>query len=129
MDEQRLDKWLWCTRFFKTRGLAAKSIKSGRVTVNGTRAKPARMIHTEDLVVLKRPPYEFRLNVVGISKQRLSAGALGSLYLEQEQSLTKRTELAQSIKASAVTENRQGGKLSKKDRRDREKIKRLLSGP
>ena len=57
------------------------------------------------------------------------AGALGSLYLEQEQSLTKRTELAQSIKASAVTEDRQGGKLSKKDRRDREKIKRLLSGP
>jgi hypothetical protein len=79
-------------------------------------------------VVLKRPPYEFRLDVLGISKQRVPAGALGSLYLEQEQSLTKRTELAQSIKASAVTEDRQGGKLSKKDRRDREKIKRLLSG-
>ena len=31
----RLDKWLWCARFYKTRGLAVEEIHKGRVSVNG----------------------------------------------------------------------------------------------
>ena len=125
MEEQRLDKWLWCARFFKTRGLAAETIKSGRVAVNGLRAKPARIIRLNDLIILRRPPFEYHLQVVGISKQRVSASTTDTLYLEQQDSLLQRTALAESIKDSAITEHRQGGKLSKKDRRERDKLKRM----
>ena len=124
MDQQRLDKWLWCARFFKTRGLASEAVKSGRVNVNGLRAKPARTIYIGDTVSLRRAPFEYHLTVTGIAKQRISASDKDTVYVELEESRQKREELAQSIKASAVIDDRLGGKLSKKDRRERDKMKR-----
>ena len=39
---QRLDKWLWQARFFKTRGLATKLVSAGNVRVDGDRvSKPS----------------------------------------------------------------------------------------
>ena len=32
---QRIDKWLWCARFFKSRVLAQKVLKSGKFRLNG----------------------------------------------------------------------------------------------
>jgi ribosome-associated heat shock protein Hsp15 len=126
MDEQRLDKWLWCTRFYKTRGLAAGAVKQGRVTLNGVRAKPARHVQIADDIVLRRPPFEYHLQVVGISKQRVTASKTGELYVETVESQQKRASLAQSIDNSAVSEDPRYGKLSKKDRRERDKLKRSL---
>ena len=126
MEQQRLDKWLWCARFYKTRKLARDAIKSGRITVNDLRAKPARSIHTGDNIILRRPPYEYRITVIGFEKQRVAASGIARLYVELENSRLKREALAQSIQASAVIEDRHSGKLSKKDRRERDKMKRSL---
>jgi ribosome-associated heat shock protein Hsp15 len=126
MEQQRLDKWLWCARFYKTRKLAGDAIKSGRITVNDLRAKPARSIHTGDNIILRRPPYEYRITAIGFEKQRVAASGVARLYVELEDSRLKREALAQSIQASAIVEDRHSGKLSKKDRRERDKMKRSL---
>ena len=37
----RLDKWLWCARFFRSRALAARACEDGGVRVNGSRVTKA----------------------------------------------------------------------------------------
>ena len=44
MAEARIDKWMWAVRIFKTRTIAAEACKKGRITINGSLVKAARMI-------------------------------------------------------------------------------------
>ena len=44
MAEARIDKWMWAVRIFKTRTIAAEACKKGRISINGSLAKAARMI-------------------------------------------------------------------------------------
>ena len=56
LETMRLDKWLWCARFYKTRGLATEEIGKGRVTVNGQPVKPARELRYGDTVAVRQGP-------------------------------------------------------------------------
>ena len=125
-EQQRIDKWLWCARFFKTRSLASDSIKNGRVAVNGQRVKPARTIQLNDTIDVEKPPFVQTVAVLGFANQRQSAPKASKLYEESNESIAKREDLAAQIKASRVVEERRHGKLNKKERRDREKFKRGL---
>ena len=46
----RLDRWLWFTRFFKTRSLATQTVSLGRVTLNGERVRPAHAVQIGDRI-------------------------------------------------------------------------------
>ena len=67
----RLDKWLWAARFFKTRTLAAESIDTGRVEVNGERAKRSRAITVGDTLRIRKPPFEQVIEVFTANNERL----------------------------------------------------------
>ncbi|MEM7027532.1 MAG: S4 domain-containing protein [Pseudomonadota bacterium] len=54
LTSMRLDKWLWCARFFKTRALAAAAIKTNKIKVDGDNIKPARMIQIDNQIVIKK---------------------------------------------------------------------------
>ena len=56
MAEARIDKWLWASRIFKTRTIAAEACKKGRVSINGTQVKPSRMIKPGEVIQVKKPP-------------------------------------------------------------------------
>lgn len=124
MDDQRLDKWLWCARFYKTRALAVDAIKAGRVAVNGQVAKPAKIVNPGDRLVIRQPPFEIALEVLGTAKQRLGAPQARALYAESAESIKARDLLREQLRLSAVIEDPRSGKLNKKDRRDREAFKR-----
>jgi len=124
MDDQRIDKWLWCARLFKTRGLASDAIKAGRVTLNGGCAKPARTVRVGDELVVRKPPYEFALVVNGLNKQRVAAALVDTLYRETKSSLERRTSLAASMKHAAAGDGVHGRKPTRKERHERDRLKR-----
>ena len=78
----RIDKWLWVARFFKTRGLAAEAIDAGRVSVNGERAKPAKVVKPGDMLAIRRPPYEHAVKVTGRLRPAGPASEAQKLYEE-----------------------------------------------
>ena len=49
MAEARIDKWMWASRIFKTRTIAAEACKKGRVSINGSQVKPARTVKPGDV--------------------------------------------------------------------------------
>ena len=90
LSNMRLDKWLWCARFFKTRAIASKTINMKRVEVNNSIAKPSKTIYIGDKIILKIPPYIFKFTIMSIPQNRVSAKLLSTIYQEDESSLQER---------------------------------------
>jgi ribosome-associated heat shock protein Hsp15 len=116
-NSQRLDKWLWVARFYKTRGLAVEAINGGKVHLNKHRAKPSRTIKPDDVLTISKPPYEHVITVLGVAKQRRPAPEAQLLYAETEQSLAKREKLKQEIKDQPLGFRHDKGRPNKRDRR------------
>ena len=58
MEKMRIDKWLWCARFYKTRSLASEAIDKAQVRVNGDAVKPARDIRPGDSLSVRIGPVD-----------------------------------------------------------------------
>ena len=112
---QRIDKWLWAARFYKTRSLAADAVEGGKVHVNSERAKPARQVKACDTVFLRKPPYEFTVQVLGLSERRGPAPQAQQLYEETPDSSAARRRLSAEMKEMPAPLFR--GRPTKKDRR------------
>ena len=69
----RIDKWLWAARFYKTRSIAAEAVESGKVLVNGARAKPARTLKVGDELQVRTPGADYTVHVAVLSSRRGSA--------------------------------------------------------
>ena len=115
----RIDKWLWAARFFKTRSMASDAIAKNRVRVDGQRIKASRTISVGDMVLIEKPPYEFDVEVLGLSDQRRGAKEAVLLYQETEDSVERRTMLSARLRNDRIA--RLGvageGKPSKRQRR------------
>ena len=121
----RLDKWLWCARFYKTRSIAATALKTGKVTANGERAKPSKTIRPGDSLNIRKGPFHYAITVLDLAKSRKSAAGAALLYEESQQSISERESLAIQLKAEAALMPTTKGRPSKKDRRSIIKFKNL----
>ncbi|MEM6914068.1 MAG: RNA-binding S4 domain-containing protein [Pseudomonadota bacterium] len=84
-DTQRLDKWLWSVRIFKTRALSAQTVsgKSVRITRDGQTQrtdKPAFKLRIGDTVTVMRGPRLFVLDVLQLPERRVSAPEAARCY-------------------------------------------------
>ena len=126
-EQQRLDKWLWAARFYKTRPLATEAVSGGKVHLNGERVKPSRNIKVGDQLVITRGQFEFHITVEGLNKNRRPATEAQALYTESEASTVKRKELAQSLKILNANMPHTEKRPSKKQRRQIVRFKRVES--
>ncbi|MBM4227848.1 MAG: RNA-binding S4 domain-containing protein [Gammaproteobacteria bacterium] len=124
LHDQRLDKWLWCARLYKTRSLAQEAINAGHVLVDGRRAKPARTISAGMHISLRKPPYEFHLEVTGLVPQRVGAPVAQTLYRESAESLTAREALVEQLRMTSAGERAGVGRPDRRDRREIAAFKR-----
>ena len=64
---------MWAVRIFKTRTIAAEACKKGRITINGSLVKAARMIKPGDVIQVKKPPITFSFKVLQPIEKRVGA--------------------------------------------------------
>lgn len=113
----RIDKWLWAARFFKTRALASDAVEGGKVHLDETRVKPAKILHVGDTLQIRIGQIEYSVIVRGLSARRGPASEAVKLYEETEASRTKREALVEQLKAQSVPGAELKGRPTKRDRR------------
>ena len=115
--EERVDKYLFAMRIYKTRSIAADACKKGRVKMNGAELKPSRSFHIGDIFTVRKGPITYTYKVLQLSANRLGA----KLVADYMQDLTApdQLELLELARLAAQSGRDRGtGRPTKKDRRD-----------
>ena len=114
---ERVDKWLWSIRAFKTRSISTDACKGGKVQINGVNAKPSKEIKAGDVVSVKKMPviYSFRV-IEPISKRQ--GAKLVSQFAENITPQSEIDKLQLHNNMIFMQRDRGAGRPTKKERRD-----------
>lgn len=119
-NDERVDKWLWALRIFKTRTQATDACKKGRVSVgdtgDGVVVKPSRLIKAGDIIHVRKPPIQYTFRVLALAPNRLGA----KLVPEYLENLTPQSQydLLEVVRISGFVDRRKGlGRPTKKEGR------------
>lgn len=120
-EKQRLDKWLWAARFFKTRALATEAISGGKVHVDGERVKPSRQIRAGEQLTITKGVDTWKVTIMGLNEQRRPAKEAVLLYQEDEHQREQRQQQQEMRRLHGV--NIPSRKPDKRQRRQLEQMK------
>lgn len=121
MHQQRIDKWLWATRIFKTRSIAADACKKGRVSIGGRTLKPSAMVSIGDVVKVQKPPITLSFEIIGLTNNRVGAKLVEN-YLRNVTPQSEYEILELQRIAGNVGRQKGMGRPTKKERRDLEQF-------
>lgn len=119
-NEERVDKWLWAMRIYKTRTLATEECKKGRISVgdgDGIVVKPSRVIKPGDVVHVRKPPVQYSFRVLKLASNRLGA----KLVPEYLENITPKEQydLLDVVRISGFVDRRKGlGRPTKREGRE-----------
>ena len=112
----RVDKYLWCIRYFKTRNIATIACKKGHVKVNSVAVKPSRDIFPTDIIEVRKDQVNYTLKVNDIPLSRVGA-KLVDIY-RTDTTPKEAFEARDMLKYSKDYYRKKGaGRPTKKDRR------------
>ena len=113
----RVDKFLWCVRYFKTRSVATNACKTGKVKIKGTNVKPSREVFPQDKITIRKNQINYEIEILDIPTSRLGAKLVG-LYIN-DVTPKEAFEKMELLKYSKDYYRKKGlGRPTKKDRRD-----------
>ncbi len=124
MDKVRVDKWLWSVRLLKTRSLATKYCKEGKVSKDEQKLKPSSTISIGDQIELKKDGFTLVFKVDRLLEKRVGAPIAVECYTD----LTPAEEYQKyeswfNYKKKAEFREKGSGRPTKKERREIEKFK------
>lgn len=115
----RIDKYLWCVRYFKTRSIATQACKKGAVKSNNKPIKPSKEVYPGDTVQVRINQINYTFIVLELPKSRL-----GAKLVDQYRKDTTPKEAFEKLDLLNYSKDyyrKKGtGRPSKKDRRDLE---------
>ena len=113
----RIEKYLWCTRYYKTRNIATQACKKGAVKIQQETVKPSREIYPGDKISLRKDQVHYSLEVLEIPNSRVGAKLL-DLY-RVDTTPPEALEQLEMLHYSQDSYRKKGtGRPTKKDRRD-----------
>ncbi|HTU67304.1 MAG TPA: RNA-binding S4 domain-containing protein [Steroidobacteraceae bacterium] len=118
----RIDRWLWCTRLFKSRTLAAEAVAGGKAHLNGQRVKPAHGVKVGDTVTVTRTGFEFECRVLKLPKLRGAAPVAQACYEETDKARAAREKFGEQSRLAAAFAPRS---LERPDKHGRRELRRL----
>ena len=113
----RIDKYLWCTRYFKTRSLATEACKKGQVKLNGSNVKPSKEVYNSEKITIRKNQINYEIVVRDTPLSRVGA-KLVDIY-RKDITPKEAFENQELLKYSKdYYRNKGAGRPTKKDRRD-----------
>ena len=124
----RIDKWLWCTRVFKTRASANDACSTGRVRLNDEPAKPASKVKIGDTISVRRKDRTVIVEVVQLLEKRVGAALAAEAMTDKSPPAPERPRRGEVVLDAQVARRERGtGRPTKRDRREIEKFRRPQS--
>lgn len=120
-DSIRADKWLWATRFFKTRALAADILAEGKVNRNGHVLKRSSSIQSGDVLLIPfiEGPGLREILVKDVIEKRVGAPEAQACYEDKTP-----PEVYEALKNWQLAKQEAAkGRPTKKDRRAIDKVR------
>ena len=113
----RVDKFLWCVRYFKTRSLATEACRQGKVRIDEAIVKPSREVYPSDKLNVRKNQINYQLEVLELPPSRVGA-KLVNLYII-DVTPKEEFEKLELLKYSRDYYRKKGtGRPTKKDRRE-----------
>ena len=116
-DSLRIDRWLFYSRFFKTRSRATAAVTGGHVKLNDERATPGSRVKPGDRIDLVRERLLYSLEVLDIPGRRGPAAEAQACYLEDAETIRQRELLSAALKQDRMLTPRTDGRPDKHTRR------------
>ena len=113
----RIDKYLWCTRYYKTRSIATEACKKGHIKIDGTNVKPSKDVFSGEKITVRKNQINYEMVVIDVPANRVGA-KLVDLY-RKDVTPKEAFENQDILKFSKDYYRKKGtGRPTKKDRRD-----------
>jgi len=116
-ETERIDKFLWAVRLYKTRSKASEACKSKHVLVNEMPVKSSRTIKEGDTFKIRFNPIYREFQVIKVLKNRVGAKLVEN-YITEITAKIEQEKLEISTQSVQLKREKGTGRPTKKDRRD-----------
>ena len=117
----RIDKYLWCVRYFKTRSLATEACNKGHLKINNAVVKASKDVFMGDSITIRKNQIYYSFEVIEMLTSRVGA-KLVALYVKDTTPTEEMERLEQMKYSQEYYRGKGSGRPTKKDRRDLEEF-------